>query len=326
LVSIAILSMSGCVPIRYKVEKPIEEYDVTEIRSLNADELEEHLGQPGVSYLIGGNTYLIYSFPPGSAIFTLTHPLGYLYLGGMIVFLEATIGGPEVDESDPEEVTSLGKKKEWASACLMLTLEANTIIRAEARPWSQKQTCEELFREQLVMAAAKAQQKGDKSAALLHAIWTDDTKVIRTFAEGGNVQAAIELADRTGDKGPLKKLASGKQGDPALQMRLYSNLSRTEPTQSLYWLCQAADNGYFKAQVEVGNLYWRGRLGAKIDLRKAYVWYSLADKSGSDNWDVWELRSVKNEMTPDELTEAEQMLADWRPGQCERNLLFRESH
>ena len=118
-------------------------------------------------------------------------------------------------------------------------------------------------------------------------------------------------------------LRYGEKDDPALQMKIYSRLekpNRTQRVYGLYWLCQAADQGYFQARLEVGNLYWRGQLNTRKDFIMAYVWYSLAAKVSNGDWDVWELRSVKNEMTPHQLAESEQMLADWEPGQCERDL------
>jgi TPR repeat protein len=135
---------------------------------------------------------------------------------------------------------------------------------------------------------------------------------------------AVQSIDMAAQNGMLyyqviKKGA--EEGGPERQMQAYSHLVSTDRNEALYWLCQAADKGYVQALVEVGNLYWRGHAGTSKDLERAFVWYALADKQGSDSWDVWELRQIKQEMTPQQLAEAEQMLADWKPGQCERDLL-----
>jgi hypothetical protein len=108
-----------------------------------------------------------------------------------------------------------------------------------------------------------------------------------------------------------------EQGDPQSQMLVYRHLMETHDKQGLHWLCRAADNGYFPAQVELGRIYWRGSSGINKDLKSAYVWYSLASRQGGDEWDVWELRAVTKEMTQEQQAEAEARLDDFRPGQCE---------
>jgi hypothetical protein len=89
-------------------------------------------------------------------------------------------------------------------------------------------------------------------------------------------------------------------------------------TARLYNLCHAADQGHPKAQIEVGRHFGEGVAGAQPNLGLAYVWYSLAIRgcfSGS------ELQLLKDKMSPQEVAEAEQMLANWKPGQCERDLI-----
>ena len=51
--------MNACIPIPYKVEKPIEENDLEEITDLKAGNLQDRLGQPEVIYTIDGNKYLM---------------------------------------------------------------------------------------------------------------------------------------------------------------------------------------------------------------------------------------------------------------------------
>jgi len=94
--------------------------------------------------------------------------------------------------------------------------------------------------------------------------------------------------------------------------------SSSVDTARLHNLCHAADQGHPKAQIEVGRLFSEGVAGAQPDLGRAYVWYSLAIRGcfvGS------ELQSLKEKMSPQEIAEAEHMLANWKPGQCERDLM-----
>jgi hypothetical protein len=110
-----------------------------------------------------------------------------------------------------------------------------------------------------------------------------------------------------------------ESGNPDAQWDLYDRHGRR--SEDIMWLCRAADNSYFQALIEVGNLYWRGQhMGIEKDLTRAYVWYTMAAKEGGNDWDVWELVAVKNEITARELAKANDMLAKWKPGQCERDL------
>jgi len=113
-----------------------------------------------------------------------------------------------------------------------------------------------------------------------------------------------------------------EKGDAASQFALYRIADAPE---RFVWLCRAADQGYAAAQLELGRLYWKGLKGVKQDSRWAYAWYSLAAQGGYKDWEVWELPSLTSQMTPRQLSQAQQMLAEWEPGQCERELTSRSS-
>lgn len=85
----------------------------------------------------------------------------------------------------------------------------------------------------------------------------------------------------------------------------------------LPYLCRAADAGHPNAQIEVGRHFAQGNYGIQKDVKHAYVWYSLADSGGSD----MHLQLLLREMTSEQITEAKRMLADWKPGQCEHDLI-----
>ena len=101
------------------------------------------------------------------------------------------------------------------------------------------------------------------------------------------------------------------------QYRRYVALSPNDPTR-LPYLCRAADGGHPNAQIEVGRHFAQGIGGLTPDLRRAYVWYSLANRSFPD---LVQLQSVIKQMSPEQIAEAEQMLVSWKPGQCARELL-----
>jgi len=117
---------------------------------------------------------------------------------------------------------------------------------------------------------------------------------------------------------PLMQKA--EQGDTESQMAVYRHLRETDQNQALHWLCKAADNGHFKAQLELGKWYWRGPDGVARDKVKAHVWYSLAARQSAGTWDLWELRAVTNQMTSEQQAEAQRALDAFQPGQCEQDL------
>jgi TPR repeat protein len=114
--------------------------------------------------------------------------------------------------------------------------------------------------------------------------------------------------------GPLVNLPQ----DILIEKQYRQYLSRApEDTTGLPYLCNAAYGGHSNAQIEVGRHYAQGIDGFPSDLRRAFVWYSLANMLGSD----MHLQLVTQKMTPDEIVEAKKLLADWKPGQCERDLM-----
>jgi hypothetical protein len=108
------------------------------------------------------------------------------------------------------------------------------------------------------------------------------------------------------------------------QYRQYLVRSPNNPSR-LFYLCRAADQGHPNAQEEVGNRFAQGIDGVRQDLRRAYVWYLRAATkfkpdytSPSHRRRVMSLESIRREMTSEQVVEAEILLADWKPGQCER--------
>jgi len=103
------------------------------------------------------------------------------------------------------------------------------------------------------------------------------------------------------------------------QYKIYER-SPSDPS-SLQSLCDAADLGPPRAQLEVGARYALGIYGVQVDHIRAYVWYSLANRGCYD--DVrYEL--LKQGMATQQIAEAELMLADWEPGQCEKALIRKQ--
>jgi len=113
-------------------------------------------------------------------------------------------------------------------------------------------------------------------------------------------------------------LAKAEQGDAEAQLRLY-HAQHPDPSR-LRWLCRSADQNYPYAQAELGRIYHIGLFGVPRDLRQAYVWYGLAIKNKPGGW-RHEYLTVRSALSAEQRLEAESMLMDWAPGQCERELV-----
>lgn len=95
-----------------------------------------------------------------------------------------------------------------------------------------------------------------------------------------------------------------------------------EERSDLVGLCSAADQNSFSAREELGRIYNVGSNGVEQDLSRAYMWYHLAaqiyapsDMAGGT------IQSWCNTMTTEQHRVSGQLLADWQPGQCERDLV-----
>ena len=87
-------------------------------------------------------------------------------------------------------------------------------------------------------------------------------------------------------------------------------------------MCRAADQGLSQAQGRLADIYYNGWFGINTDFVRSYLWFALAARS-QDKWGAWAERQRKsrfNELTVAGVRQAEKMLADWQPGQCEREL------
>lgn len=118
------------------------------------------------------------------------------------------------------------------------------------------------------------------------------------------------------------------KGIPESQWRLYNDYGQN-PGDTI-WLCRSADNGYTKAQLHLGQIYWNADDIAQ-NKSKAYVWYKLAatgDKLQGQLHDestqtlaAKVMSDTEKVLTREQLEEAESLYSDWHPGQCELELI-----
>ena len=97
----------------------------------------------------------------------------------------------------------------------------------------------------------------------------------------------------------------------------YSNeCERTSSQTEWMWQCLRAHRGIAGAQFKVALYYRRGRPPVSQDLLEAYKWFSLAATNGFyTNW--WTSNDIGPQLTPDQLSEAESLVAEWEPNPAE---------
>ena len=138
------------------------------------------------------------------------------------------------------------------------------------------------------------------------------------------VMRKVAVAKEARRKADEEAMRQAENGNGTAAYALYWQLSGERQTfaEAWKWLCLAANGGYGAAQRSVGNRYetltwefnierlrWlRDEVGIQPDNRVAYMWYTLAASSGKEY--------VAAVMTPDEVAQAEQMVRDWKPGDC----------
>ncbi len=115
----------------------------------------------------------------------------------------------------------------------------------------------------------------------------------------------------------LLRLAAGQGNVPAMNDlgAAYENglAVKLNPKESAKWYRLAADRGDALAQANLGQLYFDGR-GVPFDLEQAYKWFKLSSLQG----EILGIKGFANFqnyklLTPKQLAEAEQMVADYKP-------------
>jgi hypothetical protein len=149
-------------------------------------------------------------------------------------------------------------------------------------------------------------------------------------AEQGDTEAIIELAELTGDLASLEVLANN--GNSTAAYSLYKQLSKDTKTSTYAWrwLCKAANEQYAQAQAKAG--YWHQQntwkyldqqtrselevIGVRPDNQIAHMWFAVAATSGAADSQLANKGWGASVLTADEIAQAEQMVRDWKPGDC----------
>lgn len=156
-----------------------------------------------------------------------------------------------------------------------------------------------------------------------------DEKRDQILNEWNNSSTSKDLVDYNNYKIKHDIVQSlAEKGYPEAQWRLYSEFGRR--TEDIIWLCRSADNGYAKAQLHVGHLFWDAH---KINNNesKAYVWYKLSSTGDYLQGQLPDKKTqitaeeyaayVKNTLGEERSAESDILYKKWKPGQCEQELL-----
>ena len=132
---------------------------------------------------------------------------------------------------------------------------------------------------------------------------------------------------------------NAESGDPKAQFELYMLEDKTSPK----WLCRSADQGYIDAEMWLGYVLETGSYGFPLDITQSYIWYRRA-ALGAHQQEVNKIIGDIKEASPKyyfgkgrlcdiaqkivsmedklnaekKLYDAEYMLEQWKPGDCER--------
>ena len=131
----------------------------------------------------------------------------------------------------------------------------------------------------------------------------------------------IEKAEKATPELVKLELEANK-GNSDAQLKLFKEMRAAYPEEALRWLCQSADQGNQNARHILGSIYehdehiWVDRYFVRQDYQLAYMWYSLGGQMDGEMLNSFADRHLNSE----ELSEAKNLLREWTPGQCERDL------
>ena len=165
-------------------------------------------------------------------------------------------------------------------------------------------------------AGADAYQRGDYATALRewHPLAEQGQAVAQynlglLYANGQGVSKDDAQAQQWYEK-------AAAQGHAGAQVNLgilydYGRGVAQDYKKAVYWYRLSAKQGNELAQRQLGLMFERGD-GVPQDYVQAYMWYSLGAANGAKRGTA--LRdALAKRMTPDQITEAQQLAGEWRP-------------
>jgi TPR repeat protein len=85
-------------------------------------------------------------------------------------------------------------------------------------------------------------------------------------------------------------------------------------------LCLTANLGYGPAQAVQGARYQYGLWNTKVDNKKAYLWFELAEFGGQKNAKK-AITTLSKKLSSTEIAEINKQFSNWTPGSCDNELI-----
>lgn len=136
----------------------------------------------------------------------------------------------------------------------------------------------------------------------------------------GSLRIAILAAESAGNHGAFQTQKGTPPTPEELEKHSMDVLFKPKSIKEMQTYCANADLGITAAQKNIGDIYYFGTTGIKKDLIQAFVWYSLAAKGGNKEA-TKQLLLLKDELSPRQAGEAARKLGDWKPGQCDKDIM-----
>ena len=112
------------------------------------------------------------------------------------------------------------------------------------------------------------------------------------------------------------------KGNTDAQLNLFKEIYSEDPNRALRWLCKSADLGNEEARsimakvYEYGGYIWIKKGDIQQNYKLAYVWYALPGIYDEEDLQFF----ADRHLTTAELSDANNLLREWQPGQCEKDL------
>jgi len=112
------------------------------------------------------------------------------------------------------------------------------------------------------------------------------------------------------------------KGNSDAQLKLFKEVLSQDTNRALGWLCKSADLGNQEARSIMAKIYqyggytWIKKGVVQQDYKLSYLWHALSGLYDQEDLQFFADRLLNSA----ELSEAKNLLREWTPGQCERDL------
>ena len=122
--------------------------------------------------------------------------------------------------------------------------------------------------------------------------------------------------DGTENKKVVELLRNAERGSAAAETKVasfyFASENSADQSRGIALLTQAANQGFAKAQFQLGERLYRHSPNDVQDYISSYTWYSLARLGGEKKADK-PIKELTSKMSPEQLAEAQARVENWKP-------------